>query len=125
MSAAQRVVEGPVAALAWTQAGPEVAAAASPCTVYEDRARRFFPAGVGREGSEGGAAAASRDGDGADEAAAPPGSDAWPREPEHLALLACASASGDILLCAGRLFPVAALRLRSLLGTEDVTLRQV
>jgi hypothetical protein len=60
-----------------------------------------------------------------DEAAAPPGSDAWPREPEHLALLACASASGDILLCAGRLFPVAALRLRSLLGTEDVTLRQV
>ena len=49
----------------------------------------------------------------------------WPPEPARLAVLACASAAGDVVLCTSRLFPLGRVQLQTLLGCHDVTVLRV
>ncbi|PRW05834.1 anaphase-promoting complex subunit 4 [Chlorella sorokiniana] len=46
---------------------------------------------------------------------------AWPPEPARLAVLACASAAGELVLCTSALFPLATVRLPQLLGCPAVS----
>lgn len=48
------------------------------------------------------------------------GGQAWPAEPPRLAVLACASAAGQLALCTAGLFPLATLDLPALLGCPAV-----
>lgn len=47
---------------------------------------------------------------------------AWAPQAQQLAVLACASAAGDVVLCTSRLFPLAQLELPSLLGCPRLEL---
>ncbi|KAL4858703.1 Anaphase-promoting complex subunit 4 [Chlorella vulgaris] len=47
---------------------------------------------------------------------------AWGPQAQQLAVLACASAAGDVVLCTSRLFPLAQLELPSLLGCPRLEL---
>jgi hypothetical protein len=49
----------------------------------------------------------------------------WPAQPARLEVLACASAAADLVLCSGRLFPLARVALPPLLGCADVEVLRV
>ena len=122
---AQLVPDSALVAISWTEAAEQCggstassadAAATASSQLSEDRARRMFAPPP---------------------PAAPPAAErlavgystlgkrstcclAWPPEPTRLAVLACASAAGDVVLCTSRLFPLGVLQLPGLLGCSEV-----
>lgn len=135
-----------VAAIAWTQQAAGLGEAGlngapvglpgptDPCWapsggLLEDRARRLFRPPPPQPGLPGSSAAGPASGyaglppaGGAAEAAARGG--AWPPQPSSLALLAGASAGGQLVLCSGGLFRLAAVDLPTVLGAPDARVMQ-
>lgn len=95
--------------------GSEAASASS--HLAEDRARRMFappppPVPSAAAGLAVGYGTCGKHGS---------GGTAWPPEAARLAVLACASAAGDLVLCTSALFPLATVQLPHLLGCPAVS----
>ena len=112
-----QLLSAALTAISWTAAavGAGAGLAGAGAQLSQDRTRRVFaapppaipPAGVGL--GVGYATCGRRS------------SEAWPSEPARMAVLACASAAGDLVLCTSHLFPLASLHLPHHLGSPTVT----
>lgn len=98
-------------------AGPAVLGAVAAAQLAGDRTRRMFappppPVPAAAAGLAVGYDTCGKHGT---------GGQAWPAELPRLAVLACASAAGEVALCTSGLFPLATLRLPALLGSPAVS----
>ncbi|KAL4428023.1 hypothetical protein ABPG75_002112 [Micractinium tetrahymenae] len=98
-------------------AGPAAVGAAAAAHLAGDRTRRMFappppPVPAAAAGLAVGYDTCGKRG---------AGGQAWPAEPPRLAVLACASAVGEVALCTSGLFPLATLHLPALLGCPAVS----
>ncbi|KAL4445375.1 hypothetical protein ABPG77_011200 [Micractinium sp. CCAP 211/92] len=98
-------------------AGPAAVGAAAAAHLAGDRTRRMFAPPPPPVPSAAAGLAVGYDTCGKRVA----GAQAWSAEPPRLAVLACASAAGDLVLCTSGLFTLATLRLPALLGCPAVT----
>lgn len=98
------------------------AAAVASSQLGADRTRRMFappppPVPPATAGLAMGYAACGRQGAG--------GHAGWAPEPPRLAVLACASPDGDLVLCTSGLFPLASASLPRLLGASQVSVQRL
>lgn len=126
-----RLLPDALVAISWTEAaaapaaagasggaaGPRGEVASASSHLAEDRTRRMFappplPVPAAASGLAVGYATCGKHGT---------GGVAWPAEPARLAVLACASAAGDLVLCTSALFPLASVQLPQLLGCPAVS----
>lgn len=120
-----RLLPDALVAISWTEsaaaAGPRGSGGSEAATasshLAEDRTRRMFappPPSVpaAAAGLAVGYATCGKHG---------AGGAAWPPEPARLAVLAGASAAGDLVLCTSALFPLATVQLPQLLGCPAVS----